>query len=96
MIREVATIRIQAGHEQAFEQAVAQARALFGRAKGCTSMQLHRSIEEPLRYTLVVQWDSVEDHMVHFRQSEDFPKWRALVGDHFDGAPHVHHIRQVL
>jgi len=96
MIREIAHIRIRVGHGQAFEQAVAQARALFGRAKGCTSMQLHRSIEEPLRYTLVVQWDSVEDHMVHFRQSDDFQQWRALVGDHFDGAPEVYHIHQVL
>jgi len=96
MIREIANIRVRSGHAQAFEQGVAQARALFERAKGCGGVQLHRQVEEPLCYTLVVQWDSVEDHMVHFRESSDFQQWRALVAEYFDGAPAVHHVQQVL
>jgi len=79
MILEIVHIPVQAGHEAAFEAGVAQAKPLFLRARGCHGLALHRSVEEPLRYTLVVQWASVEDHMVHFRQSDDFQAWRALV-----------------
>ena len=35
-------------------------------------MQLYRSIEQPQRYTLVVDWETVENHMVDFRESTDF------------------------
>jgi len=96
MIFEIAQILVKPGHEQAFEDGVNAARPLFLRARGCHSVALHRRIEDPLRYTLVVQWETLDDHMVHFRQSDDFQAWRALVGEHFDGAPQVHHQRQVL
>jgi len=96
MIHEIAHILVKPGHQQAFETGVNDAKPLFLRARGCHSLALHRCIEEPLRYTLVVQWATLEDHMVHFRQSDDFHAWRALVGDHFDGAPVVHHEAQVL
>lgn len=96
MIQEIASILVQAGHEKAFEDGVGQARPLFARARGCHGLELHRSIEEPQRYTLVVQWESVEDHMVHFRQSADFQEWRRLVGEHFASAPAVHHEQKVL
>ena len=96
MIHEIASILVQAGHESAFEQGVEAARPLFQRAKGCHGIELHRSIEEPLRYTLVVAWETVEDHMVHFRQSDDFQAWRGLVGEHFANPPVVHHEQQVM
>jgi len=96
MIHEIAHILVQPGHESAFEAGVKAAKPLFLRARGCHGLELHRSIEEPLRYTLVVQWQTVEDHMLHFRQSDDFQGWRALVSAHFDGAPVVHHEVQVL
>jgi len=96
MIQEIASILVKAGSEQRFEEGVAAARPLFARARGCHGLELHRCIEEPLRYTLVVQWETVEDHMVHFRESADFQEWRRLVGDSFAQAPVVHHESQVL
>jgi hypothetical protein len=47
-------------------------------------------------YRLLVQWDTLEDHTVHFRGSEDFQEWRRLVGACFDGAPNVTHLSGVL
>jgi len=96
MIQEIANILVQPGHENAFEQGVDQARPLFLRASGCHGVALYRSIEEPLRYTLVVQWETVEDHMVHFRESADFQEWRKLVGPHFADPPVVHHVQQII
>ena len=50
-----------------FEAAVAKAVPLFQRSKGCRGLELQRSIEKPSKYRLVVKWETVEDHVVHFR-----------------------------
>lgn len=91
MIVEVAELKIKPGDEQAFEAGVAQAAPLFLRAKGCHGLSLQRVIETPSVYRLRVQWETVEDHMVGFRSSEDFQGWRALVGSYFEVPPVVTH-----
>jgi heme-degrading monooxygenase HmoA len=95
MILECARIRVAPGRESDFERGVAEAAPLFRRAKGCRSMMLRRSAEDPALYVLMVEWETLEDHTVHFRGSEDFQAWRALVGPCFDGAPEVEHLSVV-
>ncbi len=96
MIFEIAEIEVKAGEEDAFEAAVANAVPLFQRSKGCHGLELQRSVERPSKYRLMVKWETVEDHMVHFRASEEFQEWRKLVGPHFVQAPVVEHTRTVL
>ncbi|MGE8568468.1 Antibiotic biosynthesis monooxygenase [compost metagenome] len=96
MIQEIASIHVREGQEALFEAGVAQAKPLFLRARGCHAMELHRSIEQPQRYTLVVTWETVENHMVDFRESPDFQEWRKLVGGFFVEPPQVHHEQQVI
>jgi heme-degrading monooxygenase HmoA len=96
MIYELAEIKVKPGAEEQFVAAVGQATPLFQRARGCLSMALERSIEHPDTYTLVVGWQTIEDHMVHFRNSEDFQEWRRLAGPHFAEAPKVQHVSTVL
>jgi heme-degrading monooxygenase HmoA len=59
-------------------------------------MELQRSVEKPARYRLFVRWETVENHNVDFRGSEDFKAWRALVGHCFATPPEVEHTRQVV
>ncbi|WP_020206085.1 antibiotic biosynthesis monooxygenase [Cupriavidus sp. WS] len=92
MILEIAQFQIKAGSESAFEAAVAKAAPLFRRARGCHGLRLLRSIENPSRFTLEVKWETVENHMVDFRESDDFAEWRKLVGEHFASAPDVGHV----
>jgi heme-degrading monooxygenase HmoA len=96
MIFELAVIEVKAGEEAAFEAGAAKAVPLFLRAKGCRGMELQRSVETPSKYRLVVKWETIDDHMVHFRGSEDFQEWRKLVGPHFASAPVVEHTHTVL
>jgi heme-degrading monooxygenase HmoA len=96
MVLESAEILVKEGMEEAFEAGVREAAPLFRRARGCTGMRLQRGIENPRAYRLLVQWDTLEDHTVHFRGSEDFQAWRGLVGHCFDGAPNVTHLTGVL
>jgi heme-degrading monooxygenase HmoA len=93
MIFEMAQIEIKPGMESAFEHGVAQATPLFQRARGCHGLQLLKSIEQPSRYTLMVTWETLEDHTVHFRESQDFQEWRRLVGGFFAGPPQVGYVQ---
>jgi heme-degrading monooxygenase HmoA len=95
MIFEMAQIEVKPGMESAFENGVAQAVPLFQRARGCNGVQLLKSIEQPSRYTLMVTWESVDAH-THFRESQDFPEWRRLVGGFFASPPQVGHVQVAL
>ena len=96
MIHEHAEIDVALGKEQAFEAAVRAALPLFLAAKGCHGLRLMRSIEHAGRYRLLVEWNSVENHMVDFRESAAFAEWRRLVGPSFAAAPRVEHLETVV
>jgi len=96
MVHEIAEIEVKPGLEAEFEAGVAKAAPLFKRAKGCNGVELHRSIEKPSRYRLVVQWETVENHTVDFRGSSDFQEWRKLVGHCFASPPEVEHVAEAV
>ena len=96
MITEIAQIEVKAGSEKDFEAAVAKAKAVFGRAKGCHGFELHKSIEKPQRYRLMVKWETLENHTIDFRGSDLFTEWRGLVGPYFASAPDVEHTETVV
>ena len=96
MVLEIAQIEIKPGLEAEFEAGVIKAAAIFKRARGCQGMELQRSIEKPQRYRLFVKWDTVDNHTVDFRGSEDFQEWRKLVGHCFASPPEVEHTRQAV
>ena len=95
MITEIAQIDVKPGLEQEFEAGVAKAMPHFKAAKNCHGMALEKSIEKPSRYRLFVQWSSVEDHAVTFRNSEGWREWRKCVGHCFETPPQVEHVSQV-
>jgi heme-degrading monooxygenase HmoA len=96
MVTEIAQIEVKPGTEKDFEAAVAKAKPLFLRAKGGRGIELHKSVEKPSRYRLFVKWDTVENHTVDFRGSEDFQAWRGLVGQYFASPPEVEHTETVV
>lgn len=96
MITEIAQIDVKLGAEKDFEAAVAKAQAAFGRSSGFHGFELHRSIEKPQRYRLMVKWQTLENHTVDFRSSENFREWRGLVGQYFASPPEVEHTETVL
>ena len=96
MITEIAQIDVKPGLEKDFEAGVKSAAPLFKRAKGCSGMALQRSHENPQRYRLFVQWETLENHTVDFRGSADFQEWRKLVGHCFASPPNVEHVTEVV
>ncbi len=92
MILEIADIRIQPGQHLAFEAAIARAaRAVVSQALGFKGFSVHRGIESAERYVLQIQWETLENHTVDFRESAAFAEWRAIVGPFFASPPTVEH-----
>ena len=90
MVLEMAIIDVTDGSQEAFAAAYEQGRKLVSVTPGCGAMRLTQGIETPTRFVLLVEWESVAAHEV-FRDSERFALWRALIGPHFAGPPHVEH-----
>jgi heme-degrading monooxygenase HmoA len=96
MITEIAQIEVKPGQEKDFETAIGMAQTIFKRCKGWKSFELHRSIEKPSRYRLLIKWETLENHTVDFRESANFTEWRGLVGPFFAAPPEVEHTNTVV
>jgi len=95
MILEVAKLDIKPGRESDFESAFENAESIISAMRGYRGHELHRCIEEPNRYLLLVRWDSLEDHTVGFRQSVEYGQWKALLHHFYDPFPIVEHYATV-
>ena len=94
MILEIADIRIAPGQQAAFEQAIQHGIAtVISKAQGFRTARVQHGIESPERYVLMIEWETLEDHTVHFRGGELFPQWRAIVGPFFASPPVVEHFK---
>lgn len=91
MILEVASITIKAGESAAFETAFHQAAKVISQARGYISHEIQRSVDTADHYLLLVKWQTLDDHMVGFRESPLFIEWRQLIGPYFGAAPVVEH-----
>jgi len=92
MILELADIRIHAGQQAAFDEAIQRGlQTVIRQARGFRGFKVNKGIEHPERYVLMIFWDTLEDHTVHFRQSPAFAEWRAIVGPFFAAPPVVEH-----
>ncbi|WMW80467.1 antibiotic biosynthesis monooxygenase [Undibacterium cyanobacteriorum] len=92
MILELADIRIQAGKQAEFDQAILKGlNEVIAHAKGYRGFKVNKGIESPERYVLMIFWDTLENHTIDFRQSEAFTAWRAIVGPYFAVPPVVEH-----
>ncbi|MCF2969850.1 antibiotic biosynthesis monooxygenase [Synechococcus sp. Nb3U1] len=90
-VLEVAWLEITPGSEAVFEAAIVQAFVYLQQTDGYRQHQLQRCLEHPQHYLLLIQWGSLEAHLVNFRQSENFVQWRALIGPYFAQPPQVLH-----
>jgi heme-degrading monooxygenase HmoA len=91
VIIETATMSIAPGREDEFLAALEQAKGVLAQAAGWREVSVHRGIERPSTFLVVIGWDTLEDHTVGFRDGELFTQWRALIGPFFAEPPAVEH-----
>ncbi|CAN5566192.1 hypothetical protein BH24ACT18_BH24ACT18_06280 [soil metagenome] len=78
MVREIAVFRTHEGQAEAFVEAYRGA-------------SLHRGVEDPDSFTLIVEWDSVEAHTTPTQK----PDFGESVGPYLAGQPEVRHLEAV-
>lgn len=84
MVLEVADLRIDPAKKVEFEAAIEKGvRDVIAKGKGFLNFKVQRCVETPGRYLLMIEWDSIESHMVTFRESPAFAEWRGIVGPFF-------------
>ena len=95
MVLEVAMLDVKPGQEAEFEIAFGKAQVIISAMPGYESHQLQRCVERRNRYILLVNWRSLEDHTIGFRESAEYQTWKALLHHFYDPFPAVQHFELV-
>lgn len=91
MVIELATVTVAAGQQQEFGDAFGIAQQHLSRAPGCRSYQLLRCLEQPDRYVLQIEWDTLKSHTEVFRNSSAYQAFRELIYPFYIATPEVLH-----
>ncbi|MEI7453842.1 MAG: antibiotic biosynthesis monooxygenase [Actinomycetes bacterium] len=95
MVLEHALLDVISGLEVEFEEAFSRARDVISKSPGFISLKIVRGIERPSSYLLLVEWESLEDHTIGFRQSARYAEWRELLHHFYDPFPVVEHFFEI-
>ncbi len=95
MILEVAVLNVKPNKEKEFEVAFEKAQNIISSINGYVSHQLQRCIEKNNQYILLVNWQTLEDHTIGFRESEEYQEWRTLLHHFYDPFPEVYHYESI-
>ena len=96
MILEVAMLDVKPGETTEFEAAFEKAQNIISSMSGYVSHQLQKCLENPNRYILLVNWQTLEDHTEGFRGSDEYQEWRAMLHHFYDPFPTVEHYAAVF
>ncbi len=93
MILEVALLNIKQNQSVDFEKSFQKAQKIISSMKGYISHQLKKCIEQDDKYILLVNWETIEDHQIGFRQSNEYQQWKKLLHHFYEPFPIVEHYK---
>lgn len=91
MILEHALLPVLPGREDEFLAAFERARPIIASMPGFIDLVLHRGIEKPHEFLLLVRWETLEAHTVGFRGSAEYAEWKRLLHHFYNPFPVVTH-----
>lgn len=94
-VKEVAILNVKQGQQDEFEAVFKVAEPIIVSMTGYIQHSLSACIENEHRYLLLVDWQTLEDHELGFRQSAEYQQWKALLHDFYDPFPTVEHYREL-
>ncbi len=72
-----------ADKEPEFEKTFSNAQKIISGMQGYISHRLERCLEEKNPYILLVEWQTLEDHAIGFRESAHYQQWRDLLHHYY-------------
>jgi len=91
MILEMAVLQVKPGLAGEFQDAFRTAEPIIAASTGYLGHVLHRCVEDPNQFLLLVRWRTLEDHTKGFRGSPPYERWKALLHHFYDPFPTVLH-----
>jgi heme-degrading monooxygenase HmoA len=91
MVLEVAILNIKDGETSSFEKSFTEAEKIISSMPGYINHELKKCVEKDHKYILLVNWDSIEDHEIGFRKSEEYKEWKTLLHHYYEPFPTVEH-----
>jgi heme-degrading monooxygenase HmoA len=91
MILEVAILKIKPNLNQEFETAFQEASTIIAAIPGYIDHDLQKCLEVDNQYLLLVNWQTLEDHTIGFRQSTEYQTWKNLLHHFYEPFPIVEH-----
>lgn len=92
MVLEHLDIRIVPGKAAEFEDAMERGlRTVIARAEGMRGWKFRKCVETPDRYLVEIMWDTIEAHLVTYRNGRLSQEFRALVVPFFAQPPELQH-----
>lgn len=95
MILEVAIMKIKPELIEKFEAVFPKAAAISASTPGYISHEMQRCVETKGKYHYLIRWESIEAHMVNFRQSPRRDEFHKLLGEFFVEPPVAEHFEAV-
>lgn len=95
MILEAVILQVKGGMETEYESVFKQASSIISSMQGYINHELQRCMEQKGKYLLLVQWETLEDHTIGFRQSEQYQEWKSLLHHFYDPFPTVEHFERI-
>ncbi len=96
MILEAVMLQVKEGMESKYEEAFREASKIISSMNGYISHELQRCMEMKGKYLLLVQWETLEDHTVGFRNSNEYQEWKKQLHHFYDPFPIVEHFSRVM
>ena len=96
MILEIAILNVKEGQDKQFEKDFTTAGQFISSAKGYVRHSLRKCLEQGNKYILLVNWETLEDHTVGFRQSAEYLEWKRLLHHYYDPFPTVEHYETII
>lgn len=95
MVLEVAILDVKQGLSAEFVEAFKSAEPIISSMKGYIDHSLKKCAENDHRYLLLVNWETLEDHEVGFRESAAYQQWKAILHRFYDPFPTVQHYEEI-
>lgn len=95
MFVERAEIPVQNGMEDEFSEMMAKkGTSILASAAGCSSARVGRGVENPDKFILLLEWDTVEAHIA-FTTTAKFADFVTLAKPYFAGPSNVEHFQLI-
>ncbi|MGV2621010.1 antibiotic biosynthesis monooxygenase [Halobacillus sp. ACCC02827] len=95
MITEAVMLHVEKGREQEYEEAFREASTYISSMDGYISHELKRCLEVDGKYLMLIYWQTLEDHTIGFRESDEYKEWSRLLHPFYDPHPTVEHFEKV-